>query len=122
MSLLSLSIQVFGRPEIIKEVPPECFWPKPKVTSAILRITDISDNFFRKNDLSPDTFFQIVKMGFSQKRKFLLNNLAGGLGDKTTAKNVLDKAGLDLKVRPGELSPEKWAEIAKIITSGSVPN
>ncbi len=114
MSLLSLSVQVFGRPEIIKEVPPECFWPKPKVSSAILKIAGISDNFFQINNLSPSHFFKIAKIGFSQKRKFLLNNLAKGLGDKTLAKNILEKAGLDPKIRAEGLTPEKWAEIARL--------
>ncbi len=80
MSLLSLSVQVYGQPSVKARIPAGAFYPAPKVDSAVIRI-----------DLSPqpvhpipwlDTFFRLAKAGFSQKRKTLRNSLAGGMGWK----------------------------------------
>ena len=70
-NLLALSIQAYGRPKIISKVPSSCFWPKPKVDSAIIKIGDISSDFFVKNKVDEKQFFKLVKTAFSQKRKAL---------------------------------------------------
>lgn len=115
MSLLSLSVQVFCRPKTICEVPPECFWPKPKVSSAIISLTGISDDFFQKNSVDQKFFFQIARVGFAQKRKFLLNNLSAKFGDKTALKKAFDAIGLDSKTRAEELSREQWRDLVTCV-------
>jgi len=75
MNLLALAIQTLGKPEIVKLVPPECFSPKPKVESAIVKISDISDKFFKDNKINPKDFFEIAHIAFSQKRKQLAKTL-----------------------------------------------
>lgn len=107
MNLLALSVQAFGRPEIIKTVPASCFWPKPKVDSAIIKISNISDAFFTKNAIDKALFFEIVRRAFSQKRKLLTSSLRSYFGQHP----VLTKAGLPDKARPQELDLEQWAKL-----------
>ena len=76
MSILAISVQFFAKPEIISFVSKNCFWPQPKVNSAILKISQIS------MDLPPidtDLFFKIVRAGFAQPRKQLVNSLSNEL-------------------------------------------
>ncbi|MDP3710196.1 MAG: 16S rRNA (adenine(1518)-N(6)/adenine(1519)-N(6))-dimethyltransferase RsmA [bacterium] len=113
MNLLAISVQVFGKPEIIKKVPADCFWPKPKVDSAIIKISQISDDFFVKNEISSDEFFKIVKIAFSSKRKMLINTLSVLAGDKAEARKMLKSAGIGEKSRPEELSVEQWTSLTK---------
>jgi len=77
MSLLALSVQYFGQPRIAFRIPAECFFPAPKVDSAVVRV-----------DLDPEAglepsgtkaFFRVARAGFSQRRKQLHNSLSAGL-------------------------------------------
>ncbi|MBI2053660.1 MAG: ribosomal RNA small subunit methyltransferase A [Candidatus Sungbacteria bacterium] len=113
-NLLALSVQAFGTPEIIAVVPASCFFPQPKVDSAILKISDISGDFFRKNKVGKAVFFETARRGFSQKRKTLVNSLAllAG-GDKSAIAQVLLAVGLDPRARPEELSLKQWTELIR---------
>lgn len=114
MSLLALSVQVFGTPEIIAAIPASCFFPQPKVDSAILKISGISGGFFTENKIEKAAFFETARRGFSQKRKVLVNALAGGggAGDKIAAARALAAAGIDSRARAEELSLKQWADLA----------
>ena len=98
-SLLSISVKAYGRPEIVRSVPAGYFSPAPKVDSAVIKISGISKNFFQ--DIGEKKFFEIVKKGFSQKRKMLINNLKAQKDD-FTACNIGEKA------RAENLSLEQW--------------
>jgi len=98
-SLLSISVKTYGRPEIIRKVPAGYFSPAPKVDSAVIKISGISKNFFQ--NIGEKKFFEIVKKGFSQKRKMLINNLKAQKDD-FTACNISEKA------RAENLSLEQW--------------
>ena len=102
-SILSVSVKVYGQPKIIKKVPAKYFSPQPKVDSAILKIDKISKKFFK--NISEIKFFEIVKRGFSKKRKFLKNNLLLDIGSLTTC-------GISEKARAEDLSPEDWKCLA----------
>jgi 16S rRNA (adenine1518-N6/adenine1519-N6)-dimethyltransferase len=108
MSLLSLSVQVYGTPEIVAYIPAEAFLPAPKVDSAVLRVE------LHPEPLIPppllDTFFTLIKAGFSQKRKTLRNSLSGGLGIPTVkAEELLAAAQIDPMRRAETLSLQEWA-------------
>ncbi len=105
-SILSLSVKVYGKPKLVAKVSRRFFSPKPKVDSAILHIGDISRNFFKQKaclrrqcptfycsatptklrdnlfcnrenqNISEEQFFKVIKAGFAQKRKKLVNNLS----------------------------------------------
>src|SRR3989338_6582087 len=74
MSLLGISVQLYAEVKIIDYVSKNAFWPKPIVDSAIIKIKPLI-NADRKL-IDTDLFFKIVKAGFSQPRKQLLNNLS----------------------------------------------
>jgi len=75
MNLLAVSVQFYANPKIISYIKKSSFWPVPKVDSAIIKI-DVQRLSSRINS---HLFFKIVKAGFCQPRKQLLNNLVNGL-------------------------------------------
>jgi len=107
MSLLALSVQVFGIPEIVDYIPAEAFFPAPKVDSAVLRVEILPQPVIPTPLL--DTFFMLAKAGFSQKRKTLRNSLSGGLGiPPLLAEQKLAAANIDPMRRAETLSLEEW--------------
>lgn len=110
MSLLSVSIQLYGEPRILFHVRPSAFHPPPKVRSAVVRI-DVPGTP-RAPVADSEAFFQVVRAGFSARRKQLRNGLANGLRidpAKTTA--LLADARIDPTLRPQMLSLAAWAEL-----------
>lgn len=118
MSLLAVSVQYFGTPEIVTRMQPAVFWPRPEVESAILKI-DVFDQ--PPVDVSSDkAFFRVVRAGFSQKRKQLKNSLGGGLGIKANAAGVLiEQAGIDPHRRAETLTVAEWGALARIIEANN---
>ena len=113
MSLLSLSVQVYGTPSIVAYIPAEAFYPAPKVDSAVLRVEILSEPLIPMPLL--DTFFTLIKAGFSQKRKTLRNSLSGGLGIAPAgAEKMLAAAGLDPMRRAETLSLEEWNRLCTV--------
>jgi len=110
MSLLALSVQVYGKPSIAKHIPANAFFPEPKVDSAVLCI-DIYPSPIIATELL-DTFFKLIKAGFSQKRKTLRNSLSSGLHVSTAiGEELLTKANVDSKRRAETLSIEEWQRL-----------
>ncbi len=120
MTMLALSVQFYGQPEIIKEVKAGNFWPEPKVDSAIIKIKIKKSKYSREEE---KIFFRLAKMGFAAKRKMLKNNLCGGLklkGEEAKKiENIFEKLGFSRLVRAEDLSLESWeklfAELKKIV-------
>jgi 16S rRNA (adenine1518-N6/adenine1519-N6)-dimethyltransferase len=107
MSLLSLSVQVYGEPERVARIPAGAFYPPPKVDSAVLRVRLHSQPRIPTESL--DAFFQLAKAGFSQKRKTLRNALAGGLRmDPAATAALLETAGVDPLRRAQTLDFKEW--------------
>jgi 16S rRNA (adenine1518-N6/adenine1519-N6)-dimethyltransferase len=112
LSLLALSVQVYGQPRIAAKIPAGAFHPAPKVDSAILRI-DIHDEPRIPTGML-DTFFKLIKAGFSQKRKTLRNSLSSGLHIATAeAESLLVSAGIDPMRRAETLSMDEWGRMVK---------
>jgi len=110
MSLLAVSVQFYSRSEIIDIVPANCFWPKPEVDSAIIKL--IVETRGRASVQNEKEFFKLVKIGFSAKRKMLKNNLAAGFHiTPEEAEKKVKKAGFNPKIRAQELSVEDWAKL-----------
>jgi 16S rRNA (adenine1518-N6/adenine1519-N6)-dimethyltransferase len=106
-SLLALSVQVFGNPHTVLNIPAGAFYPSPKVDSSTLRIDLYPEPLIPSADL--DTFFQLARIGFSQKRKTMRNTLSAGLhwsGDEAAA--LLLKAGIDPGRRAQTLEIPEW--------------
>ncbi len=112
LSLLALSVQVYGQPSIAAKIPAGAFHPAPKVDSAILRI-DIYDEPLIPRD-SLNAFFKLTKAGFGQKRKTLRNSLASGLHIPTTeSEALLTSAGIDFMRRAETLSIDEWKSLCE---------
>jgi len=117
MSLLSLGIQLYGQPEIVKVVPSECFYPEPAVDSALLKIVP---HKVSPVDI-PDTekFFSFVRAGFSAARKQLVNSLSNGLGvSKRELQALLDDTGISPSRRAETLSLEEWVNLWRVYEEG----
>lgn len=111
MSLLALSVQVYGKPRIATHIPAEAFFPAPKVDSAVL-VVDIYSSPLVKEELL-ELFFKLIKAGFGQKRKTLRNSLSSGLHiSPTKAAELLTGAGIDPQRRAETLSIEEWETLS----------
>ena len=107
MSLLALSVQVFGQPTIAGNIPAGAFYPPPNVDSAVIRITLYDEP--RIPSALLDNFFKLAKAGFSQKRKTLRNALSGGLRISTAdVEALLADAKIDPRRRAETLSLDEW--------------
>lgn len=110
MSLLSVSAQFYWEVSLGREVAAELFSPPPKVDSQILVLKNRAAPLFAGVDIQ--RFFQIVKAGFSARRKTLHNSLAGGLHiDKKEANELLAAADIASTLRPQALSLDQWYKL-----------
>ena len=114
-SAFTVFCQYYAEPELLFDVPPSCFLPQPKVTSAVVTLRtrktlpwDIAD---------PDIFFRAVRASFAMRRKKLSNGLASGFPElgKAGAEAVIAACGLDANVRGETLSIPQFAAIANAI-------
>jgi 16S rRNA (adenine1518-N6/adenine1519-N6)-dimethyltransferase len=114
MSLLALSVQVYGNPRLVVRIPAEAFFPAPKVDSAVLSIDILPQPQIKSGNLK--TFFKLIKAGFSQKRKTLRNSLSAGMHiSPTAAEELLTKATIDSKRRAETLSIAEWERLCETI-------
>ncbi|MEI7424890.1 MAG: 16S rRNA (adenine(1518)-N(6)/adenine(1519)-N(6))-dimethyltransferase RsmA [Candidatus Staskawiczbacteria bacterium] len=109
MNLLAVSVQFYADAKIVSYVSKNCFWPAPKIDSAIIKITP-----HNKNNILPDDFFKIVKAGFSQPRKQLGSNLSKVLEIKKEKINEwLLKNNINSTQRAETLSIEDWEKLVR---------
>jgi 16S rRNA (adenine1518-N6/adenine1519-N6)-dimethyltransferase len=110
MSLLALSVQVFGKPKIEFRIPAGAFYPPPNVDSAVIRI-DLYDNPVIPVNML-DKFFQVIRAGFAQKRKTLRNSLSHGLNKPVAAiSSWLTNSNINPDRRAETLSLQEWKSL-----------
>jgi 16S rRNA (adenine1518-N6/adenine1519-N6)-dimethyltransferase len=115
MSLLALSVQVYGAPRRMASIPAGAFFPVPQVDSAVLRI-DRHPSPVIPADLIP-SFFRLARAGFHQRRKQLRNSLAAGLGIPGVEVAVLlERAGIRPDRRAQELALEDWERLTRVVS------
>ena len=111
----SIYCQYYTAPELLFEVPPDCFIPAPKVTSAVVQLVprpapaEVDD---------PDHFFRVVKAAFALRRKTLLNSLSANLGGqytKETLSQAIAACGLPADVRGERLSIPQFAQLSRCL-------
>lgn len=113
MSLLSLSVHLFGQVSLAGLIPAGSFLPAPEVDSAVLKIE------LYPQPLVPleqqDAFFKLAHAGFGQKRKTLRNSLSAGLAlAGSQVETLLLEAGIDPKRRAETLSISEWKRLTQI--------
>lgn len=114
LSLLAVSVQFYSEVDLVERVGKENFWPEPEVDSAIIKL-EMRNAECGINADDEKKFFQLVKFGFSARRKMLKNNLAGGYRiSSAEAGNRLKLAGFSENIRAQELSVEDWVKLLGI--------
>jgi 16S rRNA (adenine1518-N6/adenine1519-N6)-dimethyltransferase len=108
-SVLSISVQFYGRPDIVARVPAVSFYPKPEVDSAVVKI----DVYPRPPvEVDEEGFFRLVRAGFTASRKQVANSLAQGLDlPKEEVLNLLEKTRIDPRRRAETFTLEEWAAL-----------
>jgi 16S rRNA (adenine1518-N6/adenine1519-N6)-dimethyltransferase len=115
LSILAISVQFYGKPEIAGYVPAGNFYPVPKVDSAILKIEMYPEPPLPVT--SEKNFFQIVKAGFSSARKQVANSLSHGLDmPKPEVLSLMRTAGVAPEKRAEDLTLDEWAHLENIFT------
>ncbi len=113
MNLLALSVQYYAEPKIIGFISKNNFRPVPKVDSAIIRLSVKSK---AQNTKQTEELFQIVRAGFSEKRKQLAAVLSKKLKlDKEKVKTALENLGISSTARAENLSLEQWIKLVKTV-------
>lgn len=113
---LSLAVQYYAKPEIVAIVPPNCFMPRPKVGSAVIRLTRHEQTPVKAED--EKLMFQIIRASFNQRRKTLANGLSNFPEihlDKETIQQSIMELGVPVNVRGETLSLEQFAALSNII-------
>ncbi|GAC1697508.1 MAG: 16S rRNA (adenine(1518)-N(6)/adenine(1519)-N(6)) -dimethyltransferase RsmA [Ktedonobacteraceae bacterium] len=110
LSLLAISIQFYGQPRIMAHVSASSFYPAPKVDSAILRVDIHRDAPL--SSVERESFFRLVQVGFSERRKQLHNSLTHGLHYKNEIIRAwLAEAGIEASRRAETLSIAEWLHL-----------
>ena len=111
---LSLAVQYYSKPEIVQEVPPHCFIPRPNVSSMVIHL-----QLHEKAPVSgrdPALLFKTIKFSFMQRRKTLVNALSSGFHlDKKDLQALLSSLSYSENVRGETLSLEDFALISDAI-------
>ena len=120
MNLLSIAVQLYGRPRIVGKYGPAVFWPRPNIHSAVMRID--THETAPVDVPSTQVFFRVLRAGFSLKRKQLKNALSRGLGIKAVlAGRLLASAAIDPRRRAETLTLEEWARLTRRVAEAGIP-
>ena len=113
---LSLAVQYYAKPEIVANVPPNCFMPRPNVGSAVIRLTrhdtvpvDVEDE---------KLMFAIIRASFNQRRKTLANGLSNAPGIRLSKEEIqesITELGVPVTIRGEALTLQQFAELSNII-------
>ena len=113
---LSLAVQYYAKPEIVANVPPNCFIPRPNVGSAVIRLTRYEEPPVQAEDES--FLFAIIRASFNQRRKTLANGLSNAGELRLSREQVveaLEKMGLSPTIRGEALTLEQFALLSNCL-------
>ncbi|NDL68075.1 16S rRNA (adenine(1518)-N(6)/adenine(1519)-N(6))-dimethyltransferase RsmA [Clostridiales bacterium F-3ap] len=115
---LSLAVQYYSDPTIVTQVPPNCFVPRPKVGSTVIRLRKRTKEQYAVAD--EKLLFQVIRASFNQRRKTLLNSLSHGLHiPKAALEAMILEAGLSPAIRGEALGLDAFVELSNRIAAGS---
>lgn len=113
---LSLAVQYYAKPEIVAHVPPNCFIPRPKVGSAVIRLTRHREKVLKVEN--ENLMFRIIRASFNQRRKTLVNGLNNAkelnLKKEQTGK-ALEQLGLNPSIRGEALTLQQFADLSNLL-------
>lgn len=114
---LSLAVQYYAKPEVIANVPPNCFMPRPNVGSAVIRLTRHEEVPVKVKD--EKLMFKLIRAAFNQRRKTLQNSINNSSElslSKEQVVSALDSMGLSQTIRGEALSLEQFAGLANLLS------
>lgn len=114
---LSLAVQYYAQPEVVANVPPNCFIPRPKVGSAVIRLTRHQTPLVQVQD--EGFLFRIIRASFNQRRKTLVNSLSNSSDLHLTKEQVmkaLEQMELPVSVRGETLTLKQFAELSELLS------
>lgn len=115
---LSLAVQYYALPEVVANVPPNCFMPRPSVSSAVIRMKLYREPVVQVND--EEMMFRVIRAAFGQRRKTLVNSINNAQNlnfTKEQVVSVLGEMGLSESVRGEVLNLEQFAELSDRLCS-----
>ena len=110
---LSLAVQYYAEPKIVANVPPNCFMPRPKVGSAVIRLTRHQNP--PVTTLDDKLMFRLIRASFNQRRKTLSNSLKNSQElpySKEEVETAITECGLPLNIRGEALTLEQFARLS----------
>lgn len=110
---LSLAVQYYAKPEIVANVPPNCFMPRPKVGSAVIRLERYEKPPVEVSN--EKLMFRIIRASFNQRRKTLVNGLKNSQElsySREEIEEVLNECGIPLNIRGEALTLTEFASLA----------
>ena len=113
---LSLAVQYYARPEIVANVPPNCFISRPNVGSAVIRLTRYEKPPVQVED--EKKMFALIRASFNQRRKTLVNGLGNAANltySKEQVEAALEKMGLSKTIRGEALTLEQFAQLSNLL-------
>ena len=113
---LSLAVQFYAKPEIVANVPPNCFMPRPNVGSAVIRLTRHEEVPVQVDD--EKLMFKIIRASFNQRRKTLANGLNNAPDihlSKEDIQESIEELGVPVTIRGEALTLEQFAKLSNII-------
>ena len=113
---LSLAVQYYANPRIVANVPPNCFIPRPNVSSAVICLERFSEPPVEVKD--ERKMFALIRASFNQRRKTLVNSIGNAkeLGiSKEEVAQALEKMGLEATIRGEALSLEQFAKLSNLL-------
>jgi len=113
---LSLAVQYYAKPQIVANVPPNCFIPRPNVGSAVIRLTRYEEPPVQVKD--ENLMFRLIRASFNQRRKTLVNGLGNAPDLQVTKEQVaeaLEKMGMSPTVRGETFTLEQFAALSDLL-------
>lgn len=111
---LSLAVQYYAYPEVVAQVPPNCFIPRPNVGSSVIKLTRWEKPPVTVEE--PGFMFRLIKAAFGQRRKTLVNALASGASiEKEVTAAALKQLGLPENIRGEALSLQQFADLSGLL-------
>lgn len=113
---LSLAVQFYAKPEIVAVVPPECFMPRPNVSSSVIKLSLYEECPIKVKDSA--FMFKLIRASFNQRRKTLSNGLSNDSALKIPREKTVEaltKMGLSETIRGEALTLEQFAELSDIL-------
>lgn len=114
---LSLAVQYYAKPEIVLNVPPTCFMPRPNVGSAVIRLKKYDKCPVEVDN--PELMFRLIRASFNQRRKTLVNGLMNSQEIYYTKEQIIDaieSLGVSSSIRGEALTLEQFAQLSNYFT------